>query len=130
MLPENHNRRTILYTRNKGAKVTIRQPRQPAGQGYICRIYDVIETSRDRGTGVLIMTQPDDENELLHKAKEEVQEMTKECPVPQAQFPVTRATTLNLARSNLRASNALPEKAVNALRKSIRLTWKADEEAV
>ena len=56
MLPENHNRRTILYTRNKGAKVTIRQPRQPAGQGYICRIYDVIETSRDRGTGVLIMT--------------------------------------------------------------------------
>jgi hypothetical protein len=91
--------------------LTILQPRQPAGQEYIRCTYDAIETLKERGNKISIRWLPsDDENELLHRAKEEARRMTKEGSVPQAQFPATRSTTLNLAKSSLPANNTLPEK--------------------
>jgi hypothetical protein len=91
--------------------LTIRQPRQPAGQEYIRCIYDAIEALRDRGNKVLIQWLPsNDESALLDRAKEEARKMTKKGSMPQAQFPATRSTTLNLARSSLPADNTLPRK--------------------
>ncbi|KAJ6114152.1 hypothetical protein N7512_007597 [Penicillium capsulatum] len=127
-----------LLTSNKAAALTLKNPRQQSGQGFVCQIYKLMRRLRRNGNQISVRWIPTSEdNKLLELAKEQARAATQEDAIPQGQVPRMKWTTLNIARfqavpcSELPANigrhsrqvdTALPEKHTRQLYD--RLSWK------
>ena len=98
-LPKLRYRNIVLLTRNKGAALALRQPRQQSGQEQLRRIYHSIKELRRKGNTMITIWLPSsEENELLKLAKQKAKATTQRDATPQTQLPCMRSTTLNIAR--------------------------------
>ncbi|CRG92890.1 hypothetical protein PISL3812_09965 [Talaromyces islandicus] len=102
--------RITLLTSNKAAALTLRNPRQQSGQEHVCQIYKSIKRLRRNGNQITICWIPTSEdNKLLGLAKEQARAATREDATPYTELPRMKSTTLNIARSQVGTSKALPE---------------------
>ncbi|OHE90225.1 zinc knuckle [Colletotrichum orchidophilum] len=105
------DKRIRVLTSNKGAVLSLKHPRQQSGQAYMRSVYDSVEELRKDDNDITIQwVAASEEDELLGKAKAQAREATKDDATPQAQFPMMKSTTLNVARSKVSQGRALPEK--------------------
>jgi hypothetical protein len=101
VLPKLRFRNIVLTTRNKGAVLTLRRPRQQSGQENIVRIYRSICALTREGNTITILWQPaSQECDLMKLAKQAAKTATRPGNTPQMQLPSTRSTTLNAARKH------------------------------
>jgi ribonuclease HI/exonuclease III len=104
-------RNIALLTSNKAAVLSLRQPRQQSGQGYIYRIYNTISQLRKDGNAVTVRWIPaHDENKLKKIAKEKAQKATRPEAQLQRQQPGMKSTMLSAARTKRGTTRCLPEK--------------------
>jgi ribonuclease HI len=109
-LPVIRDRNVAVMTRNKAAVLSLRNPRQQSGQGYMQLIYEAIEKLRQNGNKVVIEWIPASEDEeLLKLAKVEARKASEDQAMPQKQFPRMRSTTLNIEKRKLKAERSIPE---------------------
>ena len=110
-LPPLRSSHIELSTRNKAAVLTIQQPRQQSGQQHICCIYKSVRALRTNGNTVTIRWLPaGEESKLWEIAKGKAKQATRQGATPETQPPRMRSTTLNIAQSNRRTRNHLPDK--------------------
>jgi hypothetical protein len=99
-----------IITCNKAAALTLKNPRHQSGQEHICQIYNLIQRLWRHENRIDICWIPTSEkNQLLGLAKKQARAATKEDSTPQAQAPRMKSTTLNIGRSQVAASQCLPE---------------------
>ncbi|KAJ5111910.1 hypothetical protein NUU61_001540 [Penicillium alfredii] len=99
-----------LLTSNKAAALTLKNPRQQSGQGFVCQIYKLMRRLRRNGNQISVRWIPTSEdNKLLGLAKEQARAATQEDAIPQGQVPRMKSTTLKIARSQAVPSSELPE---------------------
>jgi ribonuclease HI len=104
-------RSIVLLTSNKAAVLSLRQPRQQSGQGYICRIYNAIRQLRKDGNAVTAIWIPTHDGDKLKKtAKEKAKKATRPEAQLQTQRPGMKSTMLSAARSKRGTTSCLPEK--------------------
>jgi hypothetical protein len=100
-----------LWTRNKAAVLTLRNPRQQSGQEQICSIYESIDKLKRKCNKITVVWLPTDEDEELWTcAKEKAKEATRQGTEPQKPLPRVRSTTLNVARAERGTTRSLSEK--------------------
>jgi hypothetical protein len=100
-----------LWTRNKAAALTLRNPRQPSDQEQICNIYESIVKLRRKCDTITVVWLPKGEDEEVWTcAKVKAKEATREGSEPQSPLPRVRSTTLSVARAARGITTKLPEK--------------------
>lgn len=110
-LPRRKYHSITLWTRNKAAVLTLRNPRQQSGQEQICTIYKSINELKRKCNKITVVWLPTDEDEELWTcAKEKAKEATRQDKEPQTPLPRVRSTTLNVARAKRGTARSLPEK--------------------
>jgi ribonuclease HI len=110
-LPRRKYHSITLWTRNKAAVITLRNPRQQSGQEHICSIYESIDKLKKRCDKITIVWLPTEEGEeLWTQAKEKAKEATRQGTELQTPLPRARSTTLNIARAKRGTTRSLPEK--------------------
>ncbi|KAM3066458.1 hypothetical protein ACMFMG_012228 [Clarireedia jacksonii] len=110
-LPRRKYHSITLWTRNKAAVLTLRNPRQQSGQEQICSIYESINKLKRKCNTITVVWLPKGEDEELWTcAKEKAKEATRQGTGPQAPLPRIRSTTLNVARAERGTTTCLPEK--------------------
>jgi ribonuclease HI len=110
-LPRRKYHSITLWTRNKAAVLTLRNPRQQSGQEQICSIYESIHKLKRKCSKITVVWLPTDEDEELWTcAKEKAKEATRQGREPQTPPPRVRSTTLNVARAERGTPRSLPEK--------------------
>ncbi|KAJ5876413.1 uncharacterized protein N7529_001997 [Penicillium soppii] len=101
--------RITLLTSNKAAVLTLRNPRRPSGQEFVCQMYKLMRRSRRNGNRIIFHWIPTTEdNKLLGLAKEQARTATQEDALPQEHVSRMKSTTLNIARSQAVPSSELP----------------------
>jgi ribonuclease HI/exonuclease III len=110
-LPRRKYHSITLWTRNKAAVLTLRNPRQQSGQEQICSIYESINKLKRKCNTITVVWLPKGEDEELWTcAKEKAKEATRQGTGPQTPLPRIRSTTLNVARAERGTTTSLPEK--------------------
>ena len=110
-LPRRKYHSITLWTRNKAAALTLRNPRQQSGQEHIHSIYKSINKLRRKCNNITVVWLPPSETEeLWTRAKEEAKEATRQGIEPRTPMPRIRSTTLNVARAERGTTTSLPEK--------------------
>jgi hypothetical protein len=100
-LPRLRFRSIALTTRNKGAVLAVKRPRQQSGQEYISRIYKSIGAlRRDGNTITFLWLPPDEACDLAKLAKQKAKMATRPGATPQMQLRRIRSTTLSVARKH------------------------------
>jgi hypothetical protein len=101
ILPRLRFRSIILTTRNKGAVLALKRPRQQSGQEYIGRIYKSIGALRRDGNTITFLWLPSGEAcGPMKLAKQKAKIATRTGATPQTQLPRIRSTTLHVARKH------------------------------
>lgn len=91
----------VLTTRNKGAVLALRRPRQQSGQENISRIYRSIGDLKREGNKITILWLPASEKcDVAKLAKQLAKMATRPGTMPQQRLPRMRSTTLNAARKH------------------------------
>ncbi|KAJ5385753.1 hypothetical protein N7509_008294 [Penicillium cosmopolitanum] len=102
--------RITLITSNKAAALTLTNPRQQSGQGFVCQIYKLMRRLQKHGNHINVQWIPTSEdNKLLSLAKEQARAATQEDAIPQVQVPKMKSTTLKIASTQAIPSRKLPE---------------------
>jgi ribonuclease HI len=97
-LPRRKYHSIMLWTRNKAAVLTLRNPRQQSGQEHICSIYESNNKLKRKCDKITVVWLPTDEaEELWACAKEKLKEATRQGAEPQTPQSRVRSTTLNVA---------------------------------
>ena len=110
-LPRRKYHSITLWTRNKAAVLTLRNPRQQSGQEQICSIYESINKLKRKCNTITVVWLPKGKDEELWTcAKEKAKEATRQGTGPQTPLPRIRSTTLNVARAERGTTTSLPEK--------------------
>ncbi|KAJ5860661.1 uncharacterized protein N7529_007971 [Penicillium soppii] len=102
--------RITLITSNKGAALTLKNPRPQSGQEFVCQIYKLMRRLQKHGNQISVRWIPiSEDNKLLGLAKEQARAATKEDAILQGQVPKMKSTTLKIARTQAIPSSKLPE---------------------
>ncbi len=110
-LPRRKYHSITLWTRNKAAVLTLRNPRQQSGQEYICSVYESIKQLKKKCNKITVAWLPTGEDEELWTcAKATAKEATRPGTELQTPLPRVRSTTLNVARAERGTTRSLPEK--------------------